>query len=373
MIVRSLKVCGFRNLKDAVFTPCSNINILFGSNAQGKTNIIEALWLFTGSKSFRGSKDVELITIGKQKGVIELEFESSVRTQFIKIELDGSRHALLNENKLESPSKLAGEFCSVIFSPEHLGLVKEGPSLRRKFLDAAICQIKPRHASAVIEYNKSLAQRNALLKDIPYHSELCETLDIWDEKLCKIGATIIFTRLRYLKKLQQKAIDFYRGIAKSGEELTFNYISGEQSGYNCLLENQRVACESLAQELFLDMSRLRNEDIARGYTHTGPHRDDLLIYINSLLAKTYGSQGQQRSVVLSLKLAEAAMLREVINESPVLLLDDVLSELDHDRQDYLLNNISGMQVFITCCDKAMHEKLVGGKIFKVENGSIEEI
>jgi DNA replication and repair protein RecF len=281
------------------------------------------------------------------------------------------RKAELNGTPLDSPLRLSGEFCSVIFSPEHLGLVKEGPQLRRKFIDAAICQLSPRHASAVLEFKKALAQRNALLKDIPRHSQLMDTLDTWDDKLCRSGAHIAYTRLRYLKRLEKKTCDNYGGIAGSGEKLRLEYLSPEGVDLSCELSDPAAALKSISHELNGAMRRTRALDIESGYTHAGPHRDDLDIYINEKLARSYGSQGQQRSVVLALKLAEAAVLRDSMGEPPVLLLDDVMSELDRSRQDYLLNSIEGMQIFITCCEPTWPAGLRGSCVFEMISGVLK--
>jgi DNA replication and repair protein RecF len=370
MTVKKLTYSGFRNLEDGVFEPGEKINVLYGRNAQGKTNLIEALWLFTGSRSFRGSKDAELVKFGAESANIEIGYDAGNRSQNIKIVIDGARRALLNGVSLGSPVELSGEFCAVIFSPEHLGLVKEGPALRRRFIDAAICQMIPRYASAVLEYKKALTQRNALLKDITQHAELLDTLDIWDEKLCKTGAHIIFTRLRYLKKLGAKASEIYEGIAKNGETLTLDYLSSQETKYDCDLSDPPAARTLINRALLEAMENSRAADIDNGYTHAGPHRDDLQIFIAGISAKTYGSQGQQRSAVLALKLAEAAVLSESIGEPPVLLLDDVMSELDHTRQDYLLNNIQGMQVFITCCYTPWQGELKNCRLFEMDAGRL---
>ena len=370
MIVKRLVTFGFRNLDDFVFEPGKLVNILYGSNAQGKTNLLEALWLFTGSRSFRGSKDAELLKFGTEKGQLILDYETVARAQQIKLTLTSIRSAQQNGIALDSPLKLSGEFCAVIFSPEHLGLVKEGPQLRRKFIDSAICQLMPRYIFSVLEYKKILTHRNALLKDIPFHASLLETLDIWDEKLSVIGAHIIFTRMRYLKKLSEKASLIYAGISKNSETLLLSYSNHENFNYFCDLDHREEALKALTSSLFSAMKKMRETDLACGYTHAGPHRDDLQISISGISARTFGSQGQQRTAVLSLKLAEAAVLWDTTGEPPVLLLDDVMSELDSSRQDYLLNNIDGMQVFITCCDPTFQGALKNGSVFEVKNGSV---
>ena len=270
----------------------------------------------------------------------------------------------------------------MVFSPDHLNLVKEGPSQRRRFIDCAITEILPRHASALSEYREILTQRNALLKDIPFHSELIDTLPIWDDKISKSGAYVVFTRLRYLNRLKKYASEFYRGIASKPSECGTEKIESERlsesleleyeiSGgldYNIDLSNSHAALPQIRSKLLSLLLSQRAGDIECGFTRAGPHRDDLKIIIGGKDARLFGSQGQQRSAVLSLKLAEAAVLKETIGEPPVLLLDDVMSELDRFRQNYILNNIGGCQVFITCCDPAGLDCLDGGGIFKVNHG-----
>jgi DNA replication and repair protein RecF len=376
MIAGCLKAVNFRNLQEISFTPCPGVNVLFGDNAQGKTNLIEALWLFTGARSFRGSKDAEFIGFGQKFSRLSLDFSARGIDNVASIVFSDSKQSELNGVKLDSVSSLAGHFCAVVFSPDHLDLVKEGPSERRKFIDCAITEILPRHAAAVAEYRELLRQRNALLKDIPAHSELFDTLPVWDEKLSQSGAHIVFTRLRYLNRLSSHAAEVYCGIASKSEQsekkefLDLEYEAAGSLAYPADVSKAKEAVSQIREQLFSQINLQRKGDIECGYTRSGPHRDDLKISIGGLDARLYGSQGQQRSAVLALKLAEAAVLKETIGEPPVLLLDDVMSELDRYRQDYILNNIGGCQVFITCCDPAGLECLEGGGIFKIDHGEI---
>jgi DNA replication and repair protein RecF len=378
MIASCLKTVNFRNLEEICFEPCSGVNVLFGDNAQGKTNLIEALWLFTGERSFRGSKDSEFIGFGKDFTRLSLDFTSRGINSTSSISVSEKKQAELNGIKLEKVSSLAGNFCEVVFSPDHLNLVKEGPSGRRRFLDCAITEILPRHSSSLSEYRNLLQQRNALLKDIPSHSELVDTLPVWDEKIVKAGAYIVFTRLRYLTRLANHASDVYLGISSNQEDrdgdkneyLCLEYESAGNIDYPTDVSNSREAMPEIRKKLAENIFSRRAADIACGFTTIGPHRDDLKISISGIDARMYGSQGQQRSAVLALKLAEAAVLKETIGEPPILLLDDVMSELDHFRQNYILNNIGGCQVFITCCDPAGLDCLEGGKVFKVKKGCV---
>lgn len=364
VIIQELSFQGFRNLKDNQITVSDGINVIYGDNAQGKTNLLECIWMFNGVRSFRGAKDGELIGFENKFASSTLKFYAEDRKQEAKIIIQpGKREAFLNGVKKLSPSELIGKCTSVVFSPEHMTLIKNGPSERRKFLDGALCRLKPRYAVLFSRYNKILNQRNALLKDIPKHRELTETLDIWDEKLALTGGALVRERLKYSAVLKEKALEFHQGISEKKEILTILY----QSGYGAQEEDSaELLCEKIARAL----KKSRKEDIYTGFTNFGPHRDDLDILINDIKARIYASQGQQRSAVLSMKLSEAAILRELTGEKPVILLDDVLSELDVARQNYLLNKTEGWQVFITCCDIGAVKQLSCGKIFYIQDGKI---
>lgn len=377
MKVDRLKATNFRNLEDITFLPCPGVNVLCGDNAQGKTNLIEAIWLFSGTRSFRGSKDAEFISFGKPFCRLELDFCGRGLHNNASLAISDTKKAMLGGIKLNSAAGFSGNFCSVVFSPEHLELVKSGPLLRRRFIDSAITEIIPRHETALSEYRELLHQRNALLKDLSNHSELLDTLEVWDEKLVQIGARIVFTRLRYLKRLSEKAKQIYNGIAEkpgsevSGEHLTIDYAAALIE-YPQNLENSHEAILQISKKLADCLKSQRSYEIDQGCTRVGPHRDDIEIKIGEKPARLFASQGQQRSAVLALKLAEAQVLTETIGESPVLLLDDVMSELDRFRQNYILNHIGDCQVFITCCDPAGLENLSGGSVFNVKSGKIEQ-
>ncbi len=363
MIVRSLEFSDFRNLKDNIIIPSEGINVIFGDNAQGKTNLLEAIWLFSGGHSFRGSKESELTRFGSKMSELKMAFYSQEREQTASIKFSGNKKEVqINSVVKPSSAYLSQCFSAVVFSPEHLSLVKNGPALRRRFIDGAICQQDVKFAVLLSKYNRTVFQRNALLKEIYKHPELKETLCIWDDTLIVLGAKIIEKRLEYLKKLQSTASYYHKGISSDKEELTIEYLSS--AGIN--LEDN---IETIQEKLRESFEKFQREDIKLSCTNSGPHRDDLDFYLNGLKAKSFGSQGQQRSIILSLKLAEAQMLREYFEEPPVVLLDDVLSEIDRNRQEYLLNNTRGCQTFITGCEPPVKEKDV--KIFTIENGEIK--
>lgn len=367
MTIRELTFCGFRNLKDSCIQPSEGMNIIYGDNAQGKTNLLECIWMFNGVRSFRGSKDSELVSFQKKSATVSVTFFAEQRMQTAQIQiLQNKREAVLNGVKKNSTAELIGKCTSVVFSPEHLTLVKNGPSERRRFIDGALCRLKPRYAVLFTGYHRVLNQRNALLKDIPRHRELSETLSIWDEKLAQIGASLLYERFSYINLLREKARAFHTGISERKEDLSLIYQSG------CKIQPDDSSAqmqEKLTQSLVLS----RKEDIYTGCTNYGPHRDDIEILINGIKARNFASQGQQRSAVLSLKLAEAAVLKEKMQENPIILLDDVLSELDLSRQTYLLNELQGWQVFITCCDRSAVQSLRGGCVFHVSEGEIQNI
>lgn len=364
MKVIALKFENYRNLRDDIVTPCEGVNIIYGDNAQGKTNLLEALWLFCGGHSFRPAKDSELIKWEKNFARLEMRFSGQEREQTAKITFMGNKKQVeINGVEKKSASSLIEKFCAVVFSPEHLNLIKRGPSERRKFVDSAICREKLKNAVILSKFNRVLIQRNSLLKDIYKRPSLEETLSVWDEPLIKNGALLIKKRLDYVKMLSERALVYHDGISKNSEKLKIRYISSAEI-------EDTDSVDIIAEKLRKKLLDNRKDDIRTGVTNHGPHRDDIEILINDKNAKSFASQGQQRSAVLSLKLAEASVLKERMGEEPVILLDDVLSELDSKRQDFLLNELTDCQVFITCCEKSNKEQLRQGKIFQLKNGEI---
>lgn len=364
MYVTGLQFKNYRNLCDGIITPGKNINVIYGNNAQGKTNILEALWLFCGGHSFRGSKENEFIKFGENFARLKAGFFSQNREQEAELLYNsGKKEVTINGVKKHSSTSLIGKYTAVIFSPEDLTLVKRGPSARRKFIDSAICREKIQNAVLISKYNQTLNQRNALLKDIYKHPELKTMLEIWDENLCNFGAKIIYQRISYIDKIIEYAKEYHMGISDNKEELKIKYIS------TCSAK-KGDSIEEIYEKFKEYLKKSVNDDCRTGFTNIGPQRDDFDIIINKKRAKTFASQGQQRSAVLSLKLAEAKVLSEMTGENPVILLDDVLSELDKKRQNFLLNKISDYQVFITCCDFEEENLLSKGKKFYIEEGKI---
>lgn len=343
----------FRNLLPFEVELCDGMNVIYGDNAQGKTNFIEALWLFTGAKSFRTQKDIELVAFGQSIADLELSFITGGIRREAKLNITNRRNAELDTKKLKSASALAGNFCAVVFSPSDLQIVKEGPALRRRFMDLAIYQLYPNYGSILKEYTRAVTQRNALLKGMQGVLREDPMLDAFENEIALLGEKIINYRLKYCAHVTNNASDIYSQLSSMREELCVEYMPSSET-------------EELAERLF----RARKTDIFSGITSVGPHRDDLDFKINGISARSFGSQGQQRSVALSLKLAEAKTLKDITGEQPVTILDDVMSELDPDRQSFILNHIKDWQVFLTCCDHANVKPLKEGKVFTVSGGKI---
>ena len=353
MKVNKLLCRNFRNIESAEILPCDSMNVICGENAQGKTNLLEAIWLFTGAKSFRGAKDNNFVKFDSEKAVCDLYFESEGIEKDAKIEIVDKRKAFLNGNALKSASNLAGNFNAIVFSPNDLRIVTDGPNLRRKFLDVAIGQIYPSYIEILRKYTRAVTQRNRLIKDYRYDSTVSIMLDVFEEEISLEGKKIVDYRKKYIEKLNLFLPKVYDGISSGKEILETSYISYDES-------------IDLAEHLMY----YRKEDMYSGVTSIGPHRDDIEFKINGIDARKYGSQGQKRSVALSLKLAEAEVIKEKVGECPIFLLDDIMSELDPSRQDFILNHIDGMQTFLTCCDPSNFKNLKAGKIFNVKEGKI---
>lgn len=364
MLVSRLSFENFRNLAAGTIEPVPGVNIVYGSNAQGKTNLLEAFWFFTGGRSFRGAKDAETVAFGAQQAALRMEFTAADREQEAEITIARRRRAVLNGVPQPSAAQLAGRFCAVVFSPAHLSLIKDGPEGRRRFLDAAYCQLKPGYIRILAEFQRTLAQRNALLKDLRAGFGDRRQLDVWDERLAHAGAQVFAARTAYIRRLTGPAKEIYAGLSGGREDFSLRYESAAGK--------EGASPAQAAERLYERLQSSHAADEAAGFTTAGPHRDDLLVDVSGLSARTYASQGQQRSAVLALKLAEASVLREVTGEQPVALLDDVMSELDISRQDYILNHIHGWQVFLTCCDPSAVLRLSAGRAFHVEAGRIRQ-
>lgn len=371
MQITKLSVDGFKNLKNVEIYPHEKLNIFCGQNAQGKTNLIEALWLCTGVKSFRNTKDRSMIDINGQVMNIELEFKNNFRTQHIRYAMARpnikEKNVFLNEVKLRAPSKLFGNLNCVIFTPEDLELSKGSPENRRQFLDLSVSQIKNSYSRVVSKYETLIEQRNVLLKNIGYGKSKKDELEVWDIQLAQLGSYISLLRYNYTKKLNLYASKLYSEISEGREKLDVSYSSTVFSD----LEGRQDYTNDLASEYLECLKKNLDDDLRAGFTQKGVHRDDLVSSINGLASRDYASQGQHRSIALIWKLSQAYILAEEIDDYPCILLDDVLSELDLSRQKFVISKIHKMQVFITCCDRNIpFDSSSHGKLFNIENGRI---
>ena len=364
MKVNSVKLNNFRNISSLELSAHEGVNVIYGENAQGKTNILESLWLFTGCKSFRGAKDNDLIKFNEDFAKINLDFSDNIRNKKSEIIIGNKKkNVSLNEVSLRSTSELIGSFYAVIFSPSHLSLIKDGPTQRRRFLDTALCQLKPSYAEHLAGYRRALLQRNALLKDLHLSPQLYDMLDTWDDQLARYSAAVISERLKYIEILSGYSEQIYSGISENKESFSISYSRNDITDVN-------ISVRDLYLLELENIKKARKEDVLYRSTTIGPHRDDIEILINGVSARSFGSQGQQRSCALALKLGESEIIKQITGETPVALLDDVMSELDEKRQDYVLNHINDRQVFLTCCDPSQVLRLCGGKSFMINGGEI---
>jgi DNA replication and repair protein RecF len=357
----------FRNHRDTRIVFSDRFNIIFGDNGQGKTNILEAIYLCASGRSHRTSKDSELIRFGCEKFDITALVSNGGLERQININYfeNQKKQIKINEIPLKKIGALMGNLYAVLFSPEDLFVVKQGPTERRRFVDITLSQIKPSYFYDLQLMAKILKQRNTLLKNISINQKLMDTVDVWNEKLAETAASIIISRRLFSAKLSKLAENQHKFLTKEKEIITF--------GYDCSFQIPDQCDKKEIKNIYLKhLERTLSRDILLGYTTVGPHRDDYDILINNKSLKTYGSQGQQRSAVLSLKIAEIELINEETGEYPVLLLDDVMSELDNTRQKYLMDSIKEVQTFITCTSEENFRELLAGEcnFFKIKNGNV---
>lgn len=359
MIIKSIELQNFRNYEDLNISFDEGTNIFYGDNAQGKTNILEAVYLSGTTKSHKCSKDKEMIRFGEQEAHIRTVVVKKDKEYQIDMHLKNNRSKGIAINKvpIKKASELFGILNMVFFSPEDLNIIKNGPAERRRFLDSELCQLDKIYLSDLTTYNKILNQRNKLLKDMVYRPDLKDTLPVWDMQLVETGRKIIRRRKQFVDELNEIVHDIHYRISGEKEDLLLQY---EPSIEDIFFED----------ELF----RVKERDMRQCMTSVGPHRDDLLFSIGEVDIRKFGSQGQQRTSALSLKLSEIELVKRSIHDTPVLLLDDVLSELDSNRQNYLLNSIHDTQTLITCTglDEFVKNRFHINKIFKVVQGTVEE-
>lgn len=355
MFIQEVYLKNFRNYEEQKITFNENTNVFYGNNAQGKTNILEALYFCALGRSFRTHKEAELIHFKDSQSIIKVKYQKNQRENEIEISLNkkNSKIIKLNGIKLNRNSELVGHINLVIFSPDDIMILKQGPALRRKFLDILISQLKPKYLHELNEYNKILEQRNAMLK-----SKRVDTLDIWNEQLAKQTEKIYQYRSEYIQKLQEKLERIHPNLTNQKETIKMTYKTRFQNKESFL----RILEEN------------KNLDLLRGYTSEGAHREDFEICINEKSLNLYGSQGQHRTAVLALKIAEMDIIKEEIGENPVLLLDDVTSELDENRVLAIFEVVKDYQVLITCTDMnsiLKYDCLTKNiKLYNISNGHV---
>lgn len=363
MIIKSLKLKNFRNYKEQSIILDKGVNLFYGDNAQGKTNILEAIYICATTKSHRGGKDKEMILFGNEESHIKLQFNKTDMEHRLDIHFKKNKPKgiAIDQIPLQKASELLGWLYVVFFSPEDLSIIKEGPSQRRRFMDMELCQLDKLYTSSLMSYHRVLLQRNKLLKEMAFRPELLDTLEVWDAQLIRYGSEVIQRREQFILELKNIIEDIHFQISGGREKIEIVY-------------EKDIAIE----EFSLALQKSRNIDMKNKMTTIGPHRDDIGFFVQHIGQKKvmdlkrYGSQGQHRTAALSLKLSELVLVKERTKEYPILLLDDVLSELDFGRQTHLLNAIQHIQTIITCTglEDFQNLNLSLNRIFCVKKGQV---
>ena len=359
MFIKRLQMLNYRNYNVLDISLGPHVNVFMGDNAQGKTNILEGIYYCAFARSHRTSKDRELINWNADNALLSVSVGRERLDKRIDISIlkDGKKAIQINKIKIKKIGELFGNFNVVMFSPEDLKIIKDSPGVRRKFIDMELCQLNPKYYYNLVQYNKVLNERNSILRNKNISKDI---LDVYDMQLAEFGYNIIIDRLEYIKKLNKYSEKIHSDITSGKEKIEFKYTSTIKD-----LENIKESFYSL-------LEKNRSRDCERGITSIGPHRDDFVVLINDIDTKSYGSQGQQRTAVLTIKFASLKIIKELTGEHPVLLLDDVLSELDFSRKRYILSTIGDIQTIITCTGiEDLYEYLDDkSKVFKVKDGEI---
>lgn len=357
MIIKSLELADFRNYDSLHIEFSEGTNILYGDNAQGKTNILEAIYLSAITKSHKGSKDRDIVNFDKEEAHIRTYLEKDgVETRVdMHLRKNKSKGIAIDGQKIKKAAELIGLLNVVFFSPEDLSIIKNGPAERRRFVDMELCQLDQFYLYNLNHYNKIVNQRNKLLKDMYFNPSLRDTLNIWDSQLISFGSKIIERRKLFVEQLNEIILEIHRKLSGGKEDLMIRY-------------EPDVMIEDYDNTLNMNQEK----DIKLKQTSTGPHRDDFCFTVGNIDIRKFGSQGQQRTAALSLKLSEIELVKKITKENPILLLDDVLSELDSNRQNYLLSTIGDIQTIITCTglDEFVNNRFEIDKVFHIENGTI---
>ena len=370
MLCKKVELCNFRNAENEVIEFDKGINVLHGENAQGKTNLLEAIYYVSLGKSFRTTHDTEIIRFGEEYASVSLDYESADRDQNITMRMSSNarqRKAVTHNGvKITKLSELVGSFRAVLFSPDHLQMIKDGPSLRRNYLDVAISQIRPMYLHSLQKYNKILVNRNKLIKNAEEDRATFDaTIDFWSTQLAHEAAIIAKARAEYVARSGEIIADFYKRMCQNGdidESPEFIYVgSAKQDG------ELYFDIETTEKNFLRLLNDFHEREISAGATLYGIHKDDILINLNGKNTRLYSSQGQQRSLALAMKLAEGEICKMDCGEYPVFLFDDVLSELDGARREYLLSSVKDRQVILTACESYGIEK-ISANIISVEDG-----
>lgn len=358
MIIESLELKNYRNYEQLHMNFDQGTNLLYGDNAQGKTNILEAIYVCSTTKSHRGSKDKEIIGFGEQESHMKLNIKKDGVPYRIDMHLrmNKTKGVAINGIPIHKASELFGVVNVVFFSPEDLNIIKNGPSERRRFIDMELCQLNKLYVHSLVQYNKIIMQRNKLLKEISFKPEYEEMLDIWDMQMVSYGREIINYREEFILTLNKIIKGIHYNLSGEKEELFLKYQPNVES-----------------DDFEKSLKKYRMQDMKQKITLTGPHKDDIIFYVNKIDIRKYGSQGQQRTAALSLKLAEIEIVKKIVKDYPILLLDDVLSELDKSRQEHLLSVIKHIQTIITCTglEDFISRCFQIDKIYKVVSGTVE--
>ena len=357
MIIKSIELADYRNYEELNLTFDRGTTILYGDNAQGKTNILEAVYVAATTKSHKGSKDRDIIRFGKEDAHIRTYLEKECVETRVDMHLRkaGSKGIAIDGQKIKRAADLLGLCNVVFFSPEDLAIIKNGPAERRRFVDMELCQLDSIYLNDLNNYNKIVNQRNKLLKDMYLSPGLKETLGIWDMQLVAYGSKIIERRKLFVSQLNEIIYEIHKRLSGGKEELKIKY-------------EPDTSVDDFESKLFMNMDR----DMKLKMTSVGPHRDDFVFQIGGMDARKFGSQGQQRTAALSLKLAEIELVKKITNDTPVLLLDDVLSELDSNRQQLLLSAMGDIQTIITCTglEEFVNNRFRINKVYRVTDGKV---
>ena len=360
MIIKRLELQNYRNYNYEFFDFEPGINVLYGNNAQGKTNALESIFFCATGKTHRKAKEKEIINFSEQEAHIKLSFNRRDVDHYEDIHLRsrGKKSIVVDGTSLRRTIDILGNINVIIFAPEDLLIIKSSPSERRNFINTELCQLDKSYTYNLVNYNKVLDQKNKLLKQIDYNGELLDTLPVWNEQLIKYGTEIIKKRKEFISEIEEILIEKHSSLTDNSEKIKMIYQpnSSEEAFSDCL--NSGI-----------------KREIAAGMSLFGPHRDDIMFTINDVLVKSFASQGQQRTVALSLKLAEIEYVKRKIGDMPVLLLDDVLSELDGGRQRRLLTELNGIQTIITCTglDEFIDNSFEIDKVFYIDEGKVTEV